>query len=75
MVSCKLVVEAFRTNVRTKVQGKRMLTILKEAFPLLVMNFDLADCDKVLRIEGESIEALNVISLVETHGFKCEILE
>jgi hypothetical protein len=37
--------------------------------------FDLADCDKVLRVEGDNMEALSIMMLVKEHGFTCELLD
>jgi hypothetical protein len=68
-------VEAFKTNVQKKRQSKMMLSILSEAFPSFRINFDLADCDKVLRVEGECMEALKIMGLVKEHGFSCEVLD
>ena len=67
-------VETFKTNVQKKRQSKMLLCILSEAFPSFKINFDLSDCDKVLRIEGDNLEALRIMMLVEKCGFKCEIL-
>jgi hypothetical protein len=68
-------VEAFKTNIQKKAQSKMLLSILSEAFPSFKINFDLLDCDKVLRVEGDNMEALRIIILVKEYGFKCEILE
>jgi hypothetical protein len=68
-------VEAFKTNVQKKAQSKMLLSILSEAFPSAKMNFDLSDCDKVLRVKGDNIEALRIMILVKEYGFKCEILD
>ena len=68
-------VEVFKTNVQKKAQSKMLLCILSDAFPLLKINFDLSDCDKVLRVEGENMEALRVMILVNEYGFNCEILD
>ena len=68
-------VEAFKTNVQKKAQSKMLLCILSEAFPSFKINFDLSDCDKVLRVEGDNMEALPIIILVKEYGFKCEILQ
>ena len=46
-------VEVFKTNVQKKAQSKMLLCILSEAFPSFKINFDLSDCDKVLRVEGD----------------------
>ena len=68
-------VEVFKTNVQKKEQSKMLLRILSEAFPSFKINFDLSDCDKVLRVEGNNMEALRIMILVKEHGFKCEILD
>ena len=68
-------VEVFKTNVQKKAQSKMLLCILSEAFPSLKINFDLSDCDKVLRVEGDNIEALRIMILVKEYGVKCEILD
>jgi len=67
-------VEAFKTNVKKKAQSKMLLCILSEAFPSLKINFDLSDCDKVLRVEGDNMEVLRIMLLVKEYGFTCEIL-
>lgn len=51
-----------------------LLCLLSKAFPLCKINMDLTDCDKVLRVEGETIETLRIISLVNKSGFMCEVL-
>ena len=68
-------VEAFKTDVQKQTQSKMLLSILSETFPSFKINFDLSDCDKVLRVEGDNIEALSIMMLVKEHGFKCEILD
>jgi len=68
-------VEVFKTNVQKKAQGKMLLGILSESFPSFKINFDLSDCDKVLRVEGDNIEALRIMILVKEYGVKCEILD
>jgi len=68
-------VEVFKTNVQKKAQSKMLLCILSEKFPSFKINFDLSDCDKVLRVEGNNIEALRIMILVKKHGFTCEILD
>jgi hypothetical protein len=50
-------VEVFKTNVQKKAQSKMLLCILSEAFPFSKINFYLSDCDKVLRVEGDNLEA------------------
>jgi hypothetical protein len=68
-------VEVFKTNVRRKEQSKMLLYILSKSFPAFKINFDLSDCDKVLRVEGDDIKALRIMALVQEHGFICEALD
>ena len=68
-------VEVFKTDVQKKAQGKMLVCILSEAFPSFKINFDLSDRDKVLRVEGDNIEALRIMILVKEYGVKCEILD
>jgi len=68
-------VEVFKTNVQKKTQSKMLLCVLSEAFPSFKINFDLSDCDKVLRVEGDNLEVSNIMVLVKEHGFQCDLLE
>ena len=68
-------VEVFKTNVQKKTQSKMLLCILSKAFPSFKINFDLSDCDKVLRVEGDNMEALRIMMLVKEYGFNCEVLD
>ena len=62
-------VEVFKTNVQKKAQSKMLLCILSEAFPSFKFNFDLSDCDKVLRVEGDNMEALRIMILAKEYVF------
>ena len=68
-------VEVFKTNVQKKAQSKKLICVLSEAFPSFKINFDLTDCDKVLRVEGENMEALRIMILLKEYGFTCEVLD
>jgi len=52
-----------------------LLSILSETFPSLKINFDLSDCDKILRVEGDNIMPLRVMVLLKERGFLCEVLD
>ena len=68
-------VEVFKTNVQKKSQSKMLLCILSKAFPSFKINFDLSDCDRVLRVEGDNLEALRIVMLINEYGFRCEVLD
>jgi len=68
-------VEAFKTNIQKKAQSKMLLSILAEAFLSFRINFDLCDCDNVLRVKGDNPEASIIMILVKEHGFNFELLD
>lgn len=49
--------------------------VLQQHFPGSRIDFDLDDCDRVLRVEGAGIIAGYVQQLVHQHGFVCEELD
>ena len=68
-------VEVFKTNVQNKIQAKQVIDLLKAAFSGAQINFDLHDCDKILRVEGiNSTYCQTIVSDLASMGFKCEIL-
>jgi len=71
----KSMIEVFKTNVVKPSQAKTILKILQENFNDFKVNFDLADCDKVLRVQGKRISPEEIIKLVNANGYQCEILD
>ena len=37
-------------------------------------NFDLEDCDNILRVETQQLEAISITSILNQQGFICEEL-
>jgi hypothetical protein len=68
-------VAVFKTNVPDKSEADKLVEILSMHFPACRINFDLDDCDKVLRIEGKTVEVSTVTTLVLEKGVFCEALE
>jgi hypothetical protein len=68
------VVEVFKTNVLKNGQSKKVLDLLLKNWPSSKINFDLSDCDKILRVEGDQIEIEKIVLLVNACGFTCELL-
>jgi len=68
-------IEVFKTNVEETVRAKEIVNILLEHFPDNKINFDLHDCDKILRVEGKNFCAEKIMSLVHENRFSCNILE
>jgi hypothetical protein len=68
-------VEVFKTNVRSIREAKLIIQKLAEEFPRHKMNFDLSDCDRILRVQGQNILENKIISIVTALNYECEILE
>jgi hypothetical protein len=68
-------VEVYKTNVNSLADSEVLLIELKNKFAFYRINFDLNDCDRILRAEGE-VHILNEIpGLLNSMGFFCEVLE
>jgi hypothetical protein len=66
--------EVFKTNVQEVEQSKLIVGKLLEHFPNSAINFDLEDCDKILRIHAHSISNNKIIELLDSYGYHCEVL-
>ena len=67
-------VEIFKTNVQEHAEAQKLVSLLHSHFPGTKINFDLDDCDKILRMEGINFKVSKVISLVKENGFHCSLL-
>ena len=68
-------IEIFKTNVENGVDAARIVQSLTHAFPGCRINFDLHDCDKILRVEGCSFEVERLTAMVRRTGFDCELID
>lgn len=68
-------VEIFKTNVYDIMQAEQIITLLNQHFPAYLINFDLHDCDKILRVKGESIPVTEIVEIVSANGFLCSVLD
>jgi len=67
-------VEVFKTDVQVYKEAM-LLSILSSTFPHCRINFDLEDCDKILRVEGTNICNDTIINLLNAHDCYCEVLD
>jgi hypothetical protein len=67
-------VEIFKTNVTDHLQAEKILALLKLHFPCYSVNFDLHDCDKILRVKADSVAINEIEHLVSNAGFYCSVL-
>jgi len=70
-----MMIEVFKTNVESSIQAKYLQVLIQQHFFFTEVNFDLEDCDKVLRVKGEKICTLNIILLMAANGYECNVLE
>ncbi len=70
-------VEIFRTNVNNRRLADRVLKTLRANLPAYLFNFDLDDCDRILRAQsaGTPIETTKVIRIVEGHSVEISVFE
>jgi hypothetical protein len=68
-------VEVFKTNVEGISQAQKLVALLLQHFPGSKINFDLDDCDNILRVEGRDFVPVKVKQLLEANGFYCWVLE
>jgi hypothetical protein len=69
-----IMIEVFKTNVTEHEQATTLLYLLKQKFPGNKINFDLHDCDKILRIDGSDYTVEDIMNLMNNKGFTCELL-
>lgn len=67
-------VEVFKTNVEQIEQSQWLINQIVRHIPNGTVNFDLEDCDKILRVEAESISNRTIIDLLNKNGFHAEVL-
>lgn len=69
-----MMVYVFKTSVETEKDIRKLGFHLDELLLGARWNFDLDDCDKILRIESTADVAESVITLLLISGFDCEEL-
>ncbi len=68
-------IEVFKTDVKNKIEANKVTKILHQNFSEARINFDLTDCDKILRVDGiEASQIHSIVSNLTMLGIKCETL-
>ncbi|HKO79171.1 MAG TPA: hypothetical protein VJU78_02200 [Chitinophagaceae bacterium] len=68
-------VSVFKTSVSSKKKVKMVKPHLDNLHEITKWNFDLHDCDNILRIESNEEISLLVINVLKKSGFQCLELE
>lgn len=64
----------FRTNVNCQNIVSQLGLLLNKHWAISHWNFDLEDCDKILRIEAPSKISEEIIKILKDRGLNCEEL-
>jgi len=70
-------VEIFRTNVKSKRLAGKILKALQANLPAFHFNFDLDDCDRILRVQsnGKPVECHKIMQIVQGHEIEISLFE
>ena len=70
-------VEVFKTNIEDPLRAKWLISKIHETFCNYEANFDLDDCDNILRVECSRglVESQQLICFLEKFGCTAEVLE
>ncbi len=64
-----------KTNVKNKIDFKKIKNLLFNTFKINECTIDLEDKDKVLRILGDELKIENIVNKVKEMGYYCEELD
>lgn len=69
-------IEVFKTNVESDDQAIMLMDLIHKNFADYKVNFDLQDCDNILRVKSatECIQTDCLINFLREFGFHAEIL-
>lgn len=69
-------IEVFKTNVTDTQIADQLIVQIHSNFVGYRANFDLDDCDRILRIENRNgtVNALAIISLLNGNSYEAEVL-
>ena len=65
----------FTTSIERPEQVSQVKPLLTAVPAITGWNFDLEDCDNILRIEASNISPRYIESLLQTAGYDCQELE
>lgn len=69
-----MIVSVYKTNVTTKTKLRKAKPVLNRILLNSKWNFDLEDCDKILRVENQESLSCLLIAELSKIGIHCEEL-
>jgi len=70
----KKMIYVFKTSVRSHKDINRLKPYLEESLGQSRWNFDLEDCDNILRVESEKENKFEIFKILQNLDFDCEEL-
>jgi hypothetical protein len=76
MILATMMIEVFKTNVNNQCEAEMLLARIHKTFIHYSANFDLSDCDRILRVKNPigSVKSSMIIAVIKQAGFEAEIL-
>jgi hypothetical protein len=68
-------IHVFKTSVETYTDIIKLRPRFEELGGHLKWNFDLEDCDKILRVDSSEVSPRSIIEILENSNFECKELE
>ena len=64
-------IEVFKTNIQNIKEAYFVMSQLLKRFPDYKINFDLEDCDNILRIDGAVVHPQIIVECITALGYEC----
>lgn len=68
-------IEIFKSNIKKKKQAKEFKKECLNKYPNYLIAFDLEDCDKIIRIEGATLNIKDIMNIAHGLNITLQILE
>lgn len=68
-------VEVFATNINSVTRAEQLQVNMQDFFPGIRINFDIDDCDHILRIEGLAFCVQEILQWLKAQGVAASVLE
>ena len=69
------IIELFKTNLPGEDAVFFVKNKIAETYPNAVINVDLEDTDKVMKLKNETVDRAFVIETLTSMGYLCEVLD
>lgn len=70
-----MMVEVFKTNIPDRAAARRVTAALRRMHGYTLVSCDLEDCDRVLRIEAECVDADAVMDVLRGLDIGCAVMD